>query len=67
MSEVLKQIISNGTNDARSCKSRAPFSIVPEDVIRDAVNSVYNLSGVFYEVSGLNLIKEEIISGWWLF
>lgn len=50
MSEVMKQIISNGTNDQRSCKSRGPFSIVPEDEIEDAVNRVYKLSGVFYGV-----------------
>ncbi|XP_001605702.1 endothelin-converting enzyme homolog isoform X1 [Nasonia vitripennis] len=51
MSEVLKQIISNGTTDQRSCKSRGPFSIVPEDEIQDTVDRVYKLSGVFYALA----------------
>lgn len=50
MAEVLKQIISNGTTDEATCKSRGPFSIVPEAEIQDAVDSVFELSGVFYAV-----------------
>ena len=51
MAEVLKQIISNGTTDAPSCKSRGEFSAVPQTEIDEVVDRVFNLSGVFYNVS----------------
>jgi hypothetical protein len=54
MSEILKQIISNGTNDQRSCKSRKPFSIVSEEDIQNTVNKVYKLSEVFYAVRNIS-------------
>lgn len=50
MAEVLKQIISNGTTDQATCKTRKPFSIVPESDIDETTKSVFQLSGVFYAV-----------------
>ncbi|XP_011499234.1 PREDICTED: neprilysin-1 [Ceratosolen solmsi marchali] len=54
MTEVFKQVISNGTTDQRSCKSRKPFSIISEEDIQNTVNEVYKLSEVFYTLSNLH-------------
>ncbi|CAB0041351.1 unnamed protein product [Trichogramma brassicae] len=50
MAEVLKQIISNGTSESATCKTRHEFDIVPEAEITDLVDRVFNLSGVFYKL-----------------
>lgn len=51
MSEVIKQMISNGTTDSASCKSRGPFSLVPETDVESAANQVFTISGKLWSVS----------------
>lgn len=51
MSEVMKQMISNGTTDSRICKSRGPFSLVSETEIEDVVDKVFTLNGKLWNVS----------------
>ncbi|XP_058792667.1 endothelin-converting enzyme homolog isoform X2 [Phymastichus coffea] len=50
MTEVLKQIISNGTTDQASCKTREPFSIVPEADLQETANKVFQLSHQLYNL-----------------
>lgn len=64
MTEVIKQMISNGTTDSRSCKSRGPFSLVSETDIDDAVDRIFTISAKLWSVStfvilvmlGLNVV-----------
>ncbi|XP_014217633.1 neprilysin-11-like [Copidosoma floridanum] len=51
MSEIMKQMISNGTTDEPSCKSRGPFMLVPEEEIDQTVDKLFDLSGQFYVIS----------------
>lgn len=60
ITEVMKQLISNGTTDQPSCKTRAPFVLKPEKDIIETADKIFELSMEFHQV-GLNLFFKFIL------
>lgn len=52
MKEVIKHVISNGT--ATACMSEDEF-VVPEELIDEVVEMLYDISNIFYQVRNISV------------
>ena len=50
MTDVIKEIISNGTVEYKTCKSKKSSSFSREEEVHIAVNNIFKFSGLFYSV-----------------
>ena len=57
MIDVIKEVLSNGTVEYRSCKFKKSSSFSREQEVNTVVDEIYELSGVFYHVSNLFVFK----------
>ncbi|XP_051153405.1 endothelin-converting enzyme homolog isoform X2 [Leptopilina boulardi] len=65
MIDAIKEVISNGTVEYRTCKSKTVSSFAREDEISIVVNHIYDLGEVFYKLKNADnstSITEEDLS-----